>query len=530
MRMLVAAIQIQGTTHRRASQCAAPRKGALLYLFSPHPTMGQTLEIRSTLATARVAAPTVEAERNVGSSPVSEAVSEVRPPWGRFLRPGHRGRPRRVTDEPQCEKGQRHLQDCAAGRDLHSGDTPRIQHDESFAVSTPQHPGGLGQRGDDMVDRLSFATRIPILVGDIHAVTADEPDTKHNRFHVPHTRRAWPTAMHVLPVDLSHRHGQARRSPAAGPDFEKYVHVVLIGREPERAQMAELLQNARHGSAGCVVVRGDPGVGKSALLEDVVGPAGEALVLRTEGLEVEAPLAFAALHRLLRPLARLRDQLPGPQARALKVAFGEEDGPPVEPFLVAIATLSMLTAAAEEGLVVCLVDDAHWLDPASAEALLFSARRIEADRILMAFTAREDAGRPFRAEGLQEIVLRGLGSEESRALLEDRLGEAPGPDVVARLVAETGGNPLALLELPTGLTPATAPGLRSAPGAAAPHREGRAGLPRPVSIPSSAGSDMAARGGRRGHRRAAGGHTRRGGTRGHRRCSPGRPGVRPPDR
>jgi len=109
---------------------------------------------------------------------------------------------------------------------------------------------------------------------------------------------------------------------------------VLIGREPERARLAELLQSARHGSAGCVVVRGEPGVGKSALLEDVVGLAGEALVLRTQGLEVEAPLAFAALHRLLLPLARLRDQLPGPQARALGVAFGEEDGPQVEPFLV----------------------------------------------------------------------------------------------------------------------------------------------------------------------------------------------------
>jgi len=217
--------------------------------------------------------------------------------------------------------------------------------------------------------------------------------------------------------------------------------------------MAELLQNARHGSAGCVVVRGDPGVGKSALLDDLVGLDAGALVLRTQGLEAEAPLAFAALHRLLLPLARLRDQLPGPQARALGVAFGEEDGPTVEPFLVALAALSMLTAAAEESLVVCLVDDAHWLDPASAEALLFCARRIEADRILMAFTARDGAGRPFRPEGPQEVVLSGLDPDAARALLEDRLGDAPGIDVVDRLVAETGGNPLALLELPTELTP-----------------------------------------------------------------------------
>src|SRR4051794_8874091 len=218
--------------------------------------------------------------------------------------------------------------------------------------------------------------------------------------------------------------------------------------------MLELLQSARHGSAGCVVVRGDPGVGKSALLEEVVGLAGEVLVLRTQGLEVEAPLAFAALHRLLLPLARLRAELPGPQARALRVAFGEEEGPPVEPFLAAIATLSLLTAAAEESLVVCLVDDAHWLDPATVAALLFCARRIEADRILMAFTARDGAGRPFRPEGLEEIVLSGLGPDAARSLLEDRLGGAAGSDVVDRLVADTGGNPLALLELPTELTPA----------------------------------------------------------------------------
>ena len=106
------------------------------------------------------------------------------------MRPGNRALARRVADEPQREKGQRHLQDCAAGRDLHSGDTPRIQHHESLAVSTAQNPRGPGQRGDDMVDGLSFATRIAILVRDIDVVTADEPDAKHNRFHGAHTRRA----------------------------------------------------------------------------------------------------------------------------------------------------------------------------------------------------------------------------------------------------------------------------------------------------------------------------------------------------
>ncbi|MGD9958999.1 AAA family ATPase [Nocardioides sp.] len=241
------------------------------------------------------------------------------------------------------------------------------------------------------------------------------------------------------------------------------VRHVLVGRGPERAVLAALVDGARHGTAGTVVVRGEPGVGKSALLDAMVADGDEATVLRTQGLEVEAPLAFAALHRLLRPLARLREQLPPPQARALRVALGEEDGPSVEPFLVGVAALSLLTAAAEESLVLCVVDDAHWLDPASAEALLFCARRLGADRVAMVFAARDDAAAVFEAPGLAELVLTGLDAEESRALLTARLGADP-PDVVAqRLIAETGGNPLALLELPGELTAAQLEGSAALP-------------------------------------------------------------------
>ncbi len=239
---------------------------------------------------------------------------------------------------------------------------------------------------------------------------------------------------------------------------------MLVGRASERAVLTGLLERARHGNAGCVVVRGEPGVGKSALVDELVGLAGDALVLRTQGLEVEAPLAFAALHRLLRPLGRRREQLPAPQARALRVAFGEEDGPTVEPFLVAIATLSLLTAAAEEQLVVCLVDDAHWLDPATADALLFCARRVDADRVLLVFAARVDADRPFRPDDIDELVLTGLDPEAARALLDERLGAAPPEEVVDRLVAETGGNPLGLLELPTELSASQLGGATPLPG------------------------------------------------------------------
>jgi hypothetical protein len=229
---------------------------------------------------------------------------------------------------------------------------------------------------------------------------------------------------------------------------------VLVGRDPERALLAALLDEARHGTARSVVVRGEPGVGKSSLLDAMVAESGAATVLRTEGLEVEAPLAFAALHRLLRPLTRLREHLPAPQARALRVAFGEEDGPSVEPFLVGVATLSLLAAAAEESLVLCVVDDAHWLDPASAGALLFCARRLGADRVMMVLAARDVAATAFEAPGLTEITLAGLDGDAARALLSTRVTGEPADEVAQRLIDETNGNPLALLELPGELTEA----------------------------------------------------------------------------
>jgi DNA-binding CsgD family transcriptional regulator len=227
---------------------------------------------------------------------------------------------------------------------------------------------------------------------------------------------------------------------------------VMVGREPERQQLAALVEAARVGSAGTLVVRGEPGVGKSALLDELVAGAGDATVLRTQGLEVEAPLAFAALHRLLRPVGRLRGGLPGPQARALRVVFGEEDGGPVEPFLVGVATLSLLTAAAEENPVLCVVDDAHWLDAASAGALLFCAHRLGADRVALVFAARDGAWGTFDPQGVRELVVTGLDPDTSRTLLQARLGVAAGAGVLDRIVAETGGNPLALLELPAELT------------------------------------------------------------------------------
>jgi len=204
---------------------------------------------------------------------------------------------------------------------------------------------------------------------------------------------------------------------------------VLHGREPERAQLAALLEDAGRARAGALVVHGEAGAGKSALLDDLVADAAGARVLRTQGLESEAPLAFAALHRLLRPLRALLGRLPAPQARALRVAFGEEEGAAVDPFLVAAATLSVLTEAAEDGPVLCVVDDAHWLDDASADALLFAARRLQADRVALVFAARDADARTFRHDGVPALELGALDAAAAGALLVERAGHPVAKEV-----------------------------------------------------------------------------------------------------
>jgi AAA ATPase domain len=197
---------------------------------------------------------------------------------------------------------------------------------------------------------------------------------------------------------------------------------VLHGRDLERARLAALVDEACQGREGALVVHGEAGAGKSALLEDMVTGAGGARVLRTQGLESESPLTFAALHRLLCPALRQLDRLPAPQARALRVAFGQEEGAAVEPFQVAVATLSMLTEAAEESPVLCVVDDAHWLDVASADALLFAARRLQADPVALVFAARDGDVRTFTHDGVPSLLLGGLDVTAARALLAERQG------------------------------------------------------------------------------------------------------------
>jgi DNA-binding CsgD family transcriptional regulator len=229
---------------------------------------------------------------------------------------------------------------------------------------------------------------------------------------------------------------------------------VLHGRDTERARLATLLDDARQGRAGTLLLHGEPGAGKSALLEDLVAntAGGDVLVLRTRGLESEAPLPFAALHRLLRPVHGNLDRLPGPQARALQAAFGEADDVTVEPFLVALATLSMLTEAAEDAPVLCVIDDAQWLDQATADAVLVASRRLDADRVAVVFAARGGEGRTFAPDGVPTVALMPLTGDAARALLTEAAGATVPDEVADRLMTQAAGNPLALLELPTTLS------------------------------------------------------------------------------
>jgi DNA-binding CsgD family transcriptional regulator/tetratricopeptide (TPR) repeat protein len=238
---------------------------------------------------------------------------------------------------------------------------------------------------------------------------------------------------------------------------------VLHGRSRERERIAQLREDARAGRGGALVLRGQPGVGKSALLRDAVDGAEAMLVLSTEGIESEAPLAFAALQRLLRPVTRLATQLPSPQARALRVAFGEDVEPAPDRFLVFLAALSLLAEAAELAPVLCVVDDAHWLDDASAAALTFVARRLGPEPVAMLFGAREGDLRRFDTAGLPELELGGLDESAAGALLSERAGVRVATEVLDRLMGQTGGNPLGLVELPSALSAAQLGGRQPLP-------------------------------------------------------------------
>ena len=228
---------------------------------------------------------------------------------------------------------------------------------------------------------------------------------------------------------------------------------MLYGRRAECDALERLLADARRSRSGVLVVRGEAGVGKSALLDHAAGRADGMTVMRAAGVESEAELPFAALHQLLRPVLGLAGRLPGHQAAALAGALGLQPPEGRDRFLVSVAVLSLLAEAADARPVLGLVDEAQWLDRSSAEALGFAARRLEAEGVVLLFAARDGDPREFPADGLPELHLGGLDPEPAAALLAAAAGaELPGA-VVGPLVERTGGNPLALLELPGALDP-----------------------------------------------------------------------------
>src|SRR5689334_13626786 len=227
---------------------------------------------------------------------------------------------------------------------------------------------------------------------------------------------------------------------------------MLVGRSRQQRELDSLLECARRERSAVLVVRGEPGVGKTTLLDYAYDQAQGMRVLRCAGIEAEHELPFAGLQQLLRPCQELIERLPAPQAAALNGAFGLSfDGAP-DRFLVALGALSLLAEAGDREPVLCIVDDAQWLDEPSIEALTFAVRRLEAEPVAVVIAVREGDARSVELPGLPELQLDGLDDKAARELLGARLRDDAAPEVVERLIADARGNPLALLELPAGLT------------------------------------------------------------------------------
>jgi DNA-binding CsgD family transcriptional regulator len=228
----------------------------------------------------------------------------------------------------------------------------------------------------------------------------------------------------------------------------------LRGRQHEQRVLDDLIQLVLDGKSEALIIRGEAGVGKSALLGYAAGrAASDCRVAEIGGVESEMELTYAGLHQLCRPMFDHLDGLPEPQRSALSGAFGLVNGTPPDRFVVGLATLSLLAQAAEARPLVCLVDDAHWLDAASRQVLGFVARRLSAESIAMVFAVRDgEDDWPFA--DLPELPIGGVSEDDARALLASVVPGRLDDRVRDRIVAETGGNPLALLELPRGMSAA----------------------------------------------------------------------------
>jgi DNA-binding CsgD family transcriptional regulator len=236
----------------------------------------------------------------------------------------------------------------------------------------------------------------------------------------------------------------------------------LTGRRSERDVLDRFIDAVRAGESRVLVVRGEPGVGKTALLDDAVEHASGCRVVRAAGVQSEMELAFAGLHQLLAPMLDHLERLPVPQRDALRTAFGVSPGPAPDRFLVGLAVLNLLSDVAEEQPLLCLVDDEQWLDRASTQILAFVGRRLEAETVGLVFAARRTSD---ELAGLPELVVEGLREDDARALLDSVVTVPLDAGVRDQFISETRGNPLALLELPRGVTPADLAGGFGLPGA-----------------------------------------------------------------
>ena len=237
----------------------------------------------------------------------------------------------------------------------------------------------------------------------------------------------------------------------------------MLDRRSEREELARVVRGVVAGQSAVLVLRGEAGVGKTALLGYLSSAAKGCRVARAAGVQSEMELAFAGLHALCVPMLDRLGRLPGPQQDALSTAFGLSAGPPPDRFLVGLAVLSLLADAAEEQPLICIIDDAQWLDRVSAQTLAFVARRLLAERVGLVFGLRE-TGEESALDGLPALVIEGLAADDARQLLESTI---PGPldaRVQDRILSEAGGNPLALLELPRGLEPIAVAGGFGLPG------------------------------------------------------------------
>ena len=235
----------------------------------------------------------------------------------------------------------------------------------------------------------------------------------------------------------------------------KCAGAVLAGRSAEREALGGLLARAADGFSGALVLRGEAGVGKTALLDEMVAAATASgmRTVRLTGVEAEAQLRYAGMHRFLLPFADQLERLPVPQRDALRSTFGLVAGPPANRFLVALGVLTLLADVASAAPLVCVVDDVQWLDPESVVLLGFVARRLSAERVVLLFAVRETAGQAPALAGVPELAIGGLDDDAALDLLAELAPGRLSPAVVARIVAETGGNPLALVEVARKLSP-----------------------------------------------------------------------------